>query len=234
VRRYFTAEDPVGKQIRFEGDEEAVEIVGVVSDVKPFDPSVPPEPGVYWSNLQRPRLGNYLVLRVTGETSVVQKAIEGAIQRVDSEIQVSAARTIEEIVARRLVPARFRTFLIAAFALIALALAAAGLFGLLAYSVTLRLPEFGVRIALGARPAQLLRSVVGEGMRLTGIGLALGIGAAVWLSRLMTGLLRGVTATDPLAYAAAALVLVSVALVATVFPALRATRVQPMSALRAE
>ena len=234
AQRYFSGTDPLHQQLRFEGDDELVEIVGVVANTRPFNPDQPADPEIYWSNRQRPRLGNYFVLRVNGDAAPVAKAIPAAILRVDADVEVSPARTVDELVARRLVPARFRAFLMTAFAALALTLAAAGLFGLLAYNVALRTMEFGIRMALGARPGQLLGAVLQEAMWLAGAGLGIGIVASIALARFLVGLLSGVGTYDPLAYLVTVLLLSVVAALATVVPAVRVLRVQPMSALRAE
>jgi predicted permease len=163
AERYFSGTDPLHQQLSFERDDEPIEIVGVIADIRPFNPDQPAEPEIYWSNRQRPRLGNYLVLRVDGDPARIINAIPAAIRRVDPDIEVGPPRTVEELVARKLVPSRFRAFLMSAFAALALTMAAAGLFGLLAYNVPYarRSSAYAWRCA---RPRQLLAAVLTEAM----------------------------------------------------------------------
>jgi putative ABC transport system permease protein len=182
-------------------------------------------------------LGN--IINIYRETEASLNMFEGILQipkepRPLNPLPLDDVRTLEAAASRSAAQPRFRTYVLAGFATISLLLAATGLYGLLSYSVTQRVREIGVRMALGARPRDVLRLVVGEGMRLVALGAVAGVLGAVAAGRLVTSLLFGVSTTDPATYAAVIGVLGLVACVACSLPALRAARVNPMSALRSE
>ncbi|MEX2284102.1 MAG: ABC transporter permease [Gemmatimonadota bacterium] len=231
-RRYFADRNPVGQRIRWLEGEQSFEIVGVVADVRPFDPSETAEPEIYFSNRQLPRWFTYFVARTRGEPAAQLRTVETVLQRNDPDLQVGTARALDELVDRRLIAPRFQMLLIGCLALVALALAAAGVFGVLAYTVALRTTEFGIRAALGARPGQTLRGVLIEAVVLYAAGAIFGVAGALVLARAMSGLLFGTPPTHPVSYILATLVLFAVCLLASALPALRAARVQPMAALR--
>jgi putative ABC transport system permease protein len=156
------------------------------------------------------------------------------VQAVDSDQPLGNVRTLEDLLAQSLAPRRFSLLLVGVFAVVALLLGAVGLYGVLSYVVTQRTREIGVRMALGARRGDVVRLVIGHGMKLTLAGVAAGTVAALALTRLMTGMLFGVSATDPPTFALIALLLLAVALLACYVPARRATKVDPLTALRAE
>ena len=230
ARRYFSADNPVGKRIRYLESDQTFEIVGVIADVKPFDPSQTTEPEIYFSNRQLPRPFTYFIVRTSGRPAAELRVVERLLQEGDPDFQVGTARALEELVDRRLIAPRFQMLLIGSLAAVALALAAAGVFSVLAYTVALRTREFGIRAALGALPGQTLRTVVIEAMLLFGIGAMLGITGAIVLARAMSALLFGTTQLT--SYLLATLVLFGACLIASAVPALRAARVQPMAALR--
>jgi putative ABC transport system permease protein len=176
----------------------------------------------------------YLVARTAQDPSSVSGAVRGVVREMDRDLPVFRVTTMEQLVADSMAQRRFAMALLGIFAMIALILAAVGLYGVMAYSVSQRTHELGIRMALGARRGDVLRLVVGQGMVLAGAGLIVGVAAAFGLTRLMAALLYGVSATDPLIFGAIALLLLVVALTACYLPARRATKVDPLVALRYE
>lgn len=233
---YFPNEDPIGRRIVFDGnDKTAREIIGIVADVKRngLDNDVQPE--MYVSHLQRPERRLNLVIRTeTRDASQLSQAARAEVKAFDQDQIIWRVRTLEELVGTSVAPRRFNMLLLGIFASVALVLAAIGLYGVMSYSVSWRTHEIGIRMALGAKGADVLRLVVKQGMSMTLIGVALGLIGAFLLSRVMAGLLYGVSATDPLTFAGVSIVLLAVALLACLIPARRATRVNPIVALRTE
>jgi putative ABC transport system permease protein len=199
------------------------EIIGVVGDVRQMGLDTPAEPTVYWPHPE---------LVMSEMTIVVRTANE--LQQMDPEQPMAAVSTMDQLLAGTLSRSRFTMLLLGVFAALALVLACVGIYGVIAYSVTQRTQEFGIRMALGANRRDVFRLVLGEGTRLTLLGIGLGIVAGLLITRLMATLLFGVSATDPLTFAAVALLLASVALAACYLPARRATKVDPIVALRYE
>jgi predicted permease len=239
ARRVFPGEDPVGKRINFggkggDGQPIWVEIVGVVSDVRSIELNAEPEPEVYASHLQVPFEGMSFVVRSSVEPESLAPAVREAVRAVDGAQPVSEVRPMEQLVSDAAAQPRLNFLLLGVFAGVALLLAAAGIYGVMSYAVTQRTHEIGIRIALGAQGRDVLRFVVGQGMALALVGVAAGLFGALLLTRLMSSLLYGVSATDPLTFAAVSLLLTLVALAACLVPARRATKVDPMVALRYE
>ena len=232
ARRFFSGEDPIGHRVTVENHP--AEIVGVVSDVKPWRPDEPTSPQIYWPIQQYRRGAAYLVLRTTPGIPGIEQSIEARVAGINPSIQLNAFRTLDDQVARRLVSPRFNMLLVASFAVVALLMAAVGVYGVNAYAVASRTREFGVRVALGASPGQLVSSVVRRGMALASIGIAAGCAGAIAVGRLLTSLLYGLPARDPLTLAAAVGILTLVAALACWVPARRASRVDPVAALRAQ
>jgi putative ABC transport system permease protein len=238
ANRYWPGDDPVGKRIKMgslSSDAPWLTIVGVAADVRQFELSAPPRPQMYLPYTQldffSPR---DLVVRTASDPLALATAVRNEVWAVDPDQPVSNVRTMGSIVAESLARQRFSMLLLAIFAGVALALAAVGIYGVLSYTVTQRTREIGIRMALGAERRDVMRLVVGQGFRLVVIGLAIGIVAALGLSRLMASLLFGVSPSDPATFLAVPAVLAAVALVASYVPARRATRVDPMRALRYE
>ena len=236
VRKYFPGEDPLGKRILVNMSTQPVptEIVGVVGDARYDKLDGELRPMVYWTPPQLTYPSMTLVVRTSGDPAALAPSAVREIQAVDREQPVSDVRTMESWVADSTARTRFGTLLLGAFACVALLLAAVGVYGVISYSVAQRRNEIGIRMALGARAGDVLRLVIGQGMRLVLLGVALGVVGALALTRLMSGLLYGVTANDPATFAANALLLAAVSLLACYVPARRATRVDPLTALRRE
>ncbi len=235
ARRFWPGQSPLGKRFSFESAAGPwVEVVGLIQDGKYFSLSEAPESFVY-VNL-RPDRGSFLTLvaRGAGDSQALLAALRREVQQLDGNLPVYNMKTLTEHMALPLFPARVAAALLGAFGLLALLLAAIGIFGVMSYAVTQRTRELGIRIALGASAANVFKLVVGHGLTLTGIGLAIGLLVAVAGTRLMSGLLYGVNALDLATFAGVSVLLGAVALLACYFPARRAMRVDPMIALRCE
>ena len=229
-RTFFGGHDAIGKVIGF-GDRK-YRVVGVVADERQLGPDGEQHPEFYIPDDELRSM--LLVTRTTGDPLAMAAAVKQQVWNIDKDQPVSEAGTEEEALRQWLAPRRFNMTILLAFAAIALVLAAVGLYSVLAYSVTLRTKEIGIRMALGARPGDVTRFVVRQGLATTAVGLAAGLVGAFVLTRFMASLLVGVSAADPLTFAGVAALLVVVSVAASYVPALRASRVDPMEALRAE
>ncbi|HEX8144776.1 MAG TPA: ABC transporter permease [Pyrinomonadaceae bacterium] len=237
ARRFWPNEEPIGKRLGFEDDEgkqEWREIVGVVGDVKHERLDAEAKPEVYLPYSQSPRNFMTLVVRTSSEPAGMIGAIRDQVLALDRDQPVFGIRTMEQRLSKSVAQSRFVMMLLAVFSGLALVLAAVGVYGVMAYSVTQRTHEIGIRMALGAQTGDVLRMVVGQGMTLACVGVAIGLLAAFALRRVMSGLLYGVGATDPVTFIGVSLLLAGVAFVACLIPARRAARVDPMVALRYE
>ncbi|MDQ3252890.1 MAG: ABC transporter permease [Acidobacteriota bacterium] len=235
TRRYFAGKDPVGQRIIIEGETATREIVGVVGDVRHQGLDKGADPEFYSSYLQSPHYNLQLVMRTaSSDPAGLASAVRNAIRELDKDQVVGAMGTMDELVAESVAPRRFNMTLLAAFASVALVLASIGIYGVMAYSVTQRTHEIGIRMALGAQRSDVLRMVIRQGMLLAFVGVAVGLVAAFALTRVMASLLYGVSATDPMTFIGVAMLLAIVALLACYIPARRATKVDPMVALRYE
>ena len=238
ARKYFAEEDPVGKRITF-GDPQAANvewfnIVGVVGDVRQSTLQAEPYPQVYSAYRQTPRRALTIVLRTAGEPTAMANTLRQQVWSLDRQQPLHNVRTVAQVLAQSIARPRFNTLLITILAGVALVLAAVGIYGVISYSVTQRTHEIGVRMALGASSSNVLRLVVGQGMLLAGMGLAVGVLGAFAVTRIMGTLLYGVSANDPFTYIALVLLLGVIALIASYIPARRAMRVDPVVALRNE
>ncbi|HEX5888454.1 MAG TPA: FtsX-like permease family protein, partial [Pyrinomonadaceae bacterium] len=236
VKRYFPNEDPIGRRIVFDGpDKTAREIVGVVADIKRNGLDVAAEPELYVSHVQRPERRLNLVIRTeASDASQLTQAARAEVKAFDSNQIIWRAQTLEDLLGTSVAPRRFNMLLLGIFASVALVLAAVGLYGVMSYSVSWRTHEIGIRMALGAKRADVLRLVIRQGMTMALIGLVVGLIGAFAMSRVIAGLLYGVSPKDPLTFAGVSIVLLAVALLACLLPARRATRVNPIVALRSE
>jgi putative ABC transport system permease protein len=236
ARRYWqTSALALGKRVRV-GDEGRPwrTVVGIVGDVKQYGLDTPSTMQVYLPHQQSPTQQMTLVVRAGGDPASQTAAVRKEIWAVDKDQPVYNIRTMEQVLAKSIAGRRFNMLLLGIFAGVALLLAAVGIYGVISYSVTQRTHEIGVRMALGARQRDIFKMILGQGMILTLVGTGCGLLAAFVLTRFLSSLLFGVSATDPLTYIAVSLPLIAVALLACYIPARKATRVDPMVALRYE
>lgn len=235
AKRYFPSEDPIGKRIAVSwSDGDIDEIVGVVGDIREGALDKEPEPAIYWPHPREPYGGMALVVRTAGDASRFGTAVQKEIRALDPDQPVADLRTMKHVVAKSIARPRFNTLLLTIFAGVALVLASVGLYGVMNYSATQRTHEVGIRMALGATRADIMRLVVGNGMLLTMIGIGIGVVTSVGLTRVMQSFLFGVGATDAVTFVAVSTLLILVAMIANYIPARKATRVNPVIALRYE
>ena len=236
ARRYWPNESPIGRRVTMKdwGDPMTGEIVGIVGDVKADGIDADIRPMIYWPFAQFPSNFNNLVIRTSGDPLSFANAVKTAVWSIDATQPLARIRTMEDVIANSVAPRRFNLLLLGSFAALALLLAAVGIYGVMAYTVSQRTHEIGIRMALGARAADIVQMIVGQGMRLVVAGISLGLGAGFWLTRLMEKLLFGVSATDPLTFVLIPVFLAAVAFLSCSLPARRATKVDPIEALRCE
>jgi putative ABC transport system permease protein len=239
AQRDFPNEDPVGKRITLGNTDENnqpiwFEIVGVTANVRSIQLREEAPPELYFATKQLPFQNMAIVIRSTVDPESVAPALRQVVAEVDQTVPVAEVQTMEHIVSESVTQPRFNLFLVGLFGGLALLLSAAGIYGVTSYTVTQRTHELGIRLALGAQVSDVLKLVLGQGMAVIGIGLVLGLAASFALLRLMRSLLFGVGENDPLTFVAITLVLLVVALIACYVPARRATKVDPLIALRYE
>ena len=242
VRAWFPDQDPIGKRVKVNAghvppgmpEPPWTTIVGVVNHVKNYGIDQESRVEIYVPFLQSTLTQINLVVKTRGDAALAVRAIRDAVREADPSLPVFGVRTMDEYLARTLTSKRLLMMVLGVFALVALTLAAVGIYGVMSYAVAQRTSEIGIRMALGAHPRDVLGLVVGQGLLLTIAGLVLGLGAAWWLTRLLATLLFGVSTSDPATFAGVALLLGLVASIATWVPARRAARVDPLVALRYE
>jgi predicted permease len=240
ARRYWPDENPIGKRFRLAAQparrtpERTVEVIGVAKDSKYRTLSEEKTPHIYLPFLQDYEAGMTLLVRTAGDTRQMMRAVRAELQTLDKDPQAFFARTMYEHMSVVLAPGQIAATLLAVFGLVALALATIGIYGVMAYSVTERTREIGVRMALGAKPSDVFKLVIGDGMLLSAAGTLIGLAAAFALTRFLASLLVGVSATDPITFAAIPVLFSIVALLACYLPARRAMRVDPLAALKHE
>jgi predicted permease len=236
AKQRWPGQDPIGHTIQFgnmDGDIHLLTIVGVVGDVHDYGLEVPPRPTVYVNLFQRPRPAITLTMLTDAPTQLVTSAARGALQDLNPEIPAKF-RTFSQVYSASLGSRKFNLILITFFGIIALLLATGGVFGVMAYSVSRRTREIGLRVALGASPRTVLTMILGQGMRTIAIGLLIGLAGSLMLTRAMASMLFGIKAADPVTFAGVILLLIAAALLACYIPARRAAKVDPMVALRYE
>ena len=236
ANRYFPGQDPVGKTLDFSGwGFKQVMIVGVVGDVKDTPDAPAAKPAFYWADWQFTDKGDRLaIIRGTSDLHSLAAALPGEILALDKDLPIMEIKTMDQVGAHALSTAKFTVLLVGSFAALALILAAIGIFGVVSYSVTQRTHEIGIRMALGASQENVLGMILKQGARLAALGVSIGVLAAFALTRTLRGLLYNVGASDPWTFAAVAMILVAIALIACYIPARRALHVDPLVALRYE
>ncbi len=234
AKQFWPGEDAVGRRFTMSDPDRTFTVIGVVRDVPPMRPSERVEPEVYWSNQQFPRWATFFVVRTETPPASVVGAIRARIQSIDPDLTLYDVSTLPERAARARQRSRFAVFVIGSFSLLALGLGAMGTYGLLAYIVAERTRELGIRMAFGARPAALVALVIKRGLGLAGAGIAIGLLMSLATGKVIAHFVGGVAAADPLTMIGTAAALGVVALAACAVPAVRASRVDPMVALRGE
>jgi hypothetical protein len=232
ARRFFPRIDPVGRNLLLgvlDAKPAAIPVIGVVADTRDLDLTTEPEPVLYFAGW-----GGSVVLRSRAAPLALAGPARQAVQSIDPEQPIAAVLSMDQIVGASLARRRFSMILLSAFSALALLLASVGLYGTVSYSVAQRTPEMGLRMALGAQGGQLFRSILGESLRWSFIGLAAGVILALAASRFLGTLLFGVEATDPLTFLSVSGIVSGVAALAAAIPAQRAISLQPMTALRHE
>lgn len=236
AKHFWPGENPIGKRLKpgsTTSESPWREVVGIVKDVRQNDFIAEPKMQMYMAHEQVGSFApNAIVLRTSVDPLSLGAAVRKVVWEIDKDQPVSDIRSMDEIVSQALARQRFSTMLLGSFATLALVLAAVGIYGVMSYSVAQRTREIGIRMALGAQRSDVLKMTVTQGLRLVGIGVAIGLAAALVLTRVMASLLFGVSATDPTTFITISLILMGVALLASYIPALRATRIDPMVALR--
>jgi putative ABC transport system permease protein len=233
ARQFWPDEDPIGKRMGV-GSEPLRTVVGIVGDVRQAGLETEPRAEFFYPFFQIDIGSGTFVVRTGGDPKSTIASVRSELQAVDKDQPLFRISTMDEVLARSVAPRRLNMLLLGIFAGVALVLAAVGLYGVMSYSVTQRTREIGIRMALGAARGDVMKLVVGQGMILAVVGVAVGLVASFFLTRLMSSLLYGVSATDPLTFTMISLVLIVVALGASFVPARRATKVDPMVALRYE
>jgi len=238
ARREWPGQDAVGQRLTFgpgdNGQPEWLDIVGVVGNVRQYGVDQEPVPITYVPHSASPSQPLTIMVRAAGDPASVAGSLRAALQGIDASLPITRMRPLDEIIGASLTQRRFNMTLLTVFAGIALVLALAGIYGTVSYAVAQRTQELGIRAALGATRADVLRLVLWDGLKPVVLGLALGLAGAFLLRRTLDRLVYGVTTSDPATFVALPLLLAVVAIVASLIPALRAARVDPMTALRVD
>ncbi len=235
ARRFWPNEEPLGKRLKRGRPENPwITVVGVVGSVSHTSLQVASQPELYLPYQQNPGLNLTLVARTTSDPKAFAGAVRREVSAIDGDLPVSNLKFMDEIIGKSVAQPRVYALLLAIFAGLALVLASIGIYGVMSYTVTQRTHEIGIRMALGARPADVLKLIVMQGMVLGVAGIIIGLIASFAITRVLASQLYGVTATDPVTFAAISILLILVVLIACCIPALRATKVDPMTAVRYE
>jgi putative ABC transport system permease protein len=239
ARKFFPNEDPLGKRLKLGGGPQSqapwMTVVGVINDVKQNGlEDKQGEETMYIPYLQSPNTYSAFVMRAHGTPENLVSAVRSTIQNLDQDQPIANVKTMDQIVSEYVSQNRFYTLLLTIFSGIALLLASIGIYGVMSYSVTQRTHEIGIRMALGAKPMDILKSITGQGMLLAGIGIVVGAIGAFLLKSLVSTMLFNVSPSDPITFVAIGAIIVAVCFFATFIPARRAMRVDPMVAMRSE
>ena len=234
AKRYWPDGNAVGQRVMLPRSKESLEIVGVAGDVRRFDLEAQVEPEIYWPNLQQTRWASYFVLRTTQDPDGFLPAVRSRVAEIDKEVQVVRGSSMDTLISTSLERPRFNMTLLLIFASTALLLASVGLYGVISYSVSQRTREMGIRLALGAEPRKVVQRVMRETLNLVFVGVVLGLLAARLAAQVLTTMLFGVTSTDPITFILVTILVVAVAALAGYIPANRASKVDPLIALRCE
>jgi putative ABC transport system permease protein len=233
-RKFWPNENPLGKRIRFGSGEPWVTVVGVLADIRQAGLDTPPKAELYLSALQQRTFANWLAVRTQGDPAGMAAAVRHAIRAVDPGTPIVDVSTMEEILDRETFQHKVQMILLTGFAGLAMLLASLGIYGVLAYLVSRRTQEIGIRIAIGAAPSAVVRMVLGQALRLSAIGIVAGLVLALGVTRVFSKLLFGVSPTDPATFASVAVLLLAVASAASYLPTRKAMRIDPIAALRDE
>jgi len=234
ARRAWGDADPLGRRLRVPRFGMDLEVVGVVGDVRPMTPGEAPLPEMYWSNRQHGRIVTQFLVRTSGDPAAVAESVRAAVRTVDPDVSLGTPRTLSSQADREMVRPRFQAVIRIAFTLVALVLSAVGVYAVVSYAVARRTREVGIRVALGAGSRDVVGLMARSSMAVAGLGVALGVGGALVAGRLIRGMIPGVSPTDPLSLAGGASVLILVAALGILLPARRATKVDPLVAMRIE
>jgi putative ABC transport system permease protein len=236
AEKFWPGEDPIGKRLTPDsGTIVSREIVGIVRDIKHFGLDKESKPEYYIPYQQDPWSSALTIaVRTTDDPASLSQAVRNEVRALDSSLPVTSLRTMKELVERSVAKPRFRTLLLGVFAGVALLLSMLGIYGVMSWSVAQRTREVGVRMALGAAPADILRLLVGQGMTVAVVGVGIGVGGALVLTRVLASFLFEVNATDLMTFVSVSVLLLGAALLACYVPARRATKIDPMVALRYE
>jgi predicted lysophospholipase L1 biosynthesis ABC-type transport system permease subunit len=232
AERYWPNQDPIGRAFRFDSETIARHVVGVVKTIKYQTLGETPQPAIYLPFEQNYADGLVLYVRSAGDPSQAIGTVQRELRAMDAEVPLENAASVDELIDQSLWMVKIAAGLLAVFGGLALVLASVGLYGLVAYSVNQRRRELGVRMALGAARADVLRLVLRDGMSLVLVGLVFGVGLSMLIARALASLLLGVDAIDPASFASASLLLAAVAFIGSYLPARRASRFDPLVALR--
>jgi putative ABC transport system permease protein len=234
AERYFPGENPIGQRVRtfFEGRDNLATIVGVVGDTRDQSLADEARPQIYRSFWQRPQNWMFLLVRTDGDPASLAPAVRSSVRELDPNAPVAELRSLSDVVASSIAQPRLMMWLLGLFGAVAVGLGMIGVYGVMSYVVQQRMPEIGVRLAMGARPADIRRLVLGDAMRIAVIGLAIGGAGALALTRLLTAQLHEVSARDPGVYGASMALLAGIAVLASWLPARRAAHTEPTDLLR--
>jgi putative ABC transport system permease protein len=239
ARRWWPGRDPAGRRFKLgppNADRPWHTVVGVVADMRRQGPEREPFSQVFLPLAQSApgRAANFLIRTSSDDPMAMAGALRTAVRRVEKNAPIYGVAPLEQQLGTYLAQRRFQTWLLAVFSIVALLMAAVGIYGLIQYSITTRTHEIGIRMAVGAEAREVFRMILGEGLKLSLTGLALGLGGALWLGQAGSSLLFGVTPTDPLTFIAVSLLLMAAAVAACCIPARRAMKIEPIAALRQE